>query len=396
MKFITSLALFGLAGVISAQAALLVYEPFEYGPDLSDSVLGALNGKDGGTGFAGTWEDMTSGSNNGEGFIYDDTGNTNGTNGAKPDWDGVVDNLPTVGGYVGLSPYSNDQQEDRLNARRTLGQSAGAMAGADGILWVSMIVHFEDNRFFFAPALALTDGGGFQERVTNLSDASNGLGIGNGGPPINDGRNETDVTASHYIVGTRDETTKTDITNLSTATADYVLVLKYAFGDDSDSVSAWAFAESDDLSEANFDANASTLTSSANIDEDSLTTLAVGITRAGNAYDEIRIGDSFGDVVSGGGSSAAAFAVTEIVYSPADELVTLSWNSQSNAAYTLLYARDPRNLGAGEGGDGDIGDDYTDNDEGGVDLDPEEGKIKIQFTNPDTEASDLFFSVHKN
>ena len=62
----------------------------------------------------------------------------------------------------------------------------------------------------------------------------------------------------------------------------------------------------------------------------------------------------------------------------------------------MLYARDPRNLGAGEGGDGDIGDDYTDNDEGGVDLDPEEGKIKIQFTNLDTEASAVFFSVHKN
>ena len=132
MKFITSLALLGLAGSISAQAALLVYEPFEYIPDLSDPLLGALNGKDGGAGFAGAWEDMTSGSNAGEGFIYDGTGNTEGSNGAKPDWDGVVDNLPSVGGYVGLSPYANDQLEDRLNARGALEQSAGAMAGADG------------------------------------------------------------------------------------------------------------------------------------------------------------------------------------------------------------------------------------------------------------------------
>jgi hypothetical protein len=47
-------------------------------------------------------------------FIYGSLGNTNGTNGSKPDWDGVVDNLPTAGGYVGLSPFVNDQFVDRL------------------------------------------------------------------------------------------------------------------------------------------------------------------------------------------------------------------------------------------------------------------------------------------
>lgn len=341
MKAKLILAMVALSGISASQGIVYVYEPFDYLPDLTEPVLGAQNGKDGGTGFAGAWEDMTSGSNAGEGFIYDSSGNTTGTNGVKPDWDGVVDNLPMAGGYVGLSPFVSDQLEDRINARRTLEQSAGAMAGADGIMWVSMAVHFEDNRFFFAPALALTDGGGFEERVTNLSDGSNGLGIGNGGPPINDGRNTTDVTASHYIAGTRDETTKTDITNLITGTADYVLVLKYEFGDVSDSVSAWAFTESDALTEAGFDANAGTLTSSANIDEDTLTTLAVGFTRAGNAYDEIRIGDSFEDVISaGGGSPAAPFAITEIIYDPVADTITLTWNSRPGELYSLRFTTD--------------------------------------------------------
>lgn len=266
----------------ASHAGLVVYEGFDY-------AVGVQNGLNGGTGFAGAWEDMTAGSNAGEGYVYSSSGNTEGTNGNKPDWDGAVDNLPQTGGYIGLSPFVNDSTQDRNNARRALAQSAGAMAGADRILWMSMAVHFEDNRFNFSPGLMLTDGGGFSERVRDITDGSTGIGIGHGSAW------GIDLNAITYNAGAFD--TRTNISNIST-TLDNVIVLKYEFGDTTDKVSAWFFTEDQALSEAVFDANALSTTSTFNIDEFTLDTLAVGITRAGNAYDEIRIGDSFTDVVT--------------------------------------------------------------------------------------------------
>ena len=104
-------------------------------------------------------------------------------------------------------------------------------------------------------------------------------------------------------------------------------------------------------------------------------------------------------IVTAGSSSSQPFAITEIDYAPDAEpnpTVTLSWNAQAGAIYTVYYSRDPGNLQEGESGDGDVEDSYEDNDAGGVDLDPEEGKITIEFANPDPDSSDLFFSVHKN
>jgi hypothetical protein len=98
-------------------------------------------------------------------------------------------------------------------------------------------------------------------------------------------------------------------------------------------------------------------------------------------------------------SGTSSFAITAIDYDPdaePDPTVSLSWNAQASATYTVYYSRDPGNLQEGEMGDGDVDDSYEDNDDGGVDLDPEEGKITIEFDNPDPDARDLFFSVHKN
>ena len=103
--------------------------------------------------------------------------------------------------------------------------------------------------------------------------------------------------------------------------------------------------------------------------------------------------------LTGGSPGSPPFAITEIDYAPDAEpnpTVTLSWNAQAGAIYTVYYSRDPGNLQEGESGDGDVEDSYEDNDAGGVDLDPEEGKITIEFANPDPDSSDLFFSVHKN
>jgi hypothetical protein len=83
-KLIQTICLLVLAGTLGARAGLLAYEPFDYPPDLTDPALGAQDGKGGGTGFAGGWEDMRSGSNAGEGFIYDSAGNTTRLQGDSP------------------------------------------------------------------------------------------------------------------------------------------------------------------------------------------------------------------------------------------------------------------------------------------------------------------------
>jgi len=323
-------ALGALGAITAAQGDLLVYEPFDYVVDLTDPVLGAQNGKDGGVGFAGPWEDLTSGSNDGEGFIYDSTGNTNGTNDLLPDWDGVIDNLPTSGGYVGLSPYVSDQFEDRNNSRRLLEQSAGAMAGADGVLWMSMAIHFQDNRFNFSPGLMFTDGGGFSERVRDMTDSSTGIGIGHGSAW------GIDLNAITYNAGTFD--TRTNVSNISTA-LDNVIILKFEFGAESDKVSTWYFTEDQTMTEADFDTNALATTSTFNIDENTLTTLAVGLTRAGNAFDEIRIGDTFDDVTTGTVAGAAPLQITGIVHDGVADTVTLTWTARANTSYIAKYSR---------------------------------------------------------
>jgi len=234
---------------------------------------------------------MTAGSNNGEGFIYGSSGNSGTENGSKPDWDGVVNNLPQAGGYVGLSPFSDDQTQDRNNARRLLAQSAGAMAGADGILWMSMAVHFEDQRFNFIPGLLLTDGGGFSERSRDITDGSTGIGIGHGTAWGGD------LNAVTYNAGSFDTRTIAAGSFGGAGSPDNVIILKFEFGPATDSVTTWYFGEDEVMSELAFDGSAGSTTSTFDIDENSLTTLAAGFTRAGNAYDEIRIGDTFNDVV---------------------------------------------------------------------------------------------------
>ena len=96
--------------------------------------------------------------------------------------------------------------------------------------------------------------------------------------------------------------------------------------------------------------------------------------------------------------AGSQFAITAIDYAPDAEIVTLSWTAQPGAVYTVYYARDPGNLQEGEFGDGDAGDNFTDNDTDPPisDLNREEGKITIEFANVEPEARELFFSVHKN
>ena len=56
--------------------------------------------------------------------------------------------------------------------------------------------------------------------------------------------------------------------------------------------------------------------------------------------DEIRVGNSFGDVVGGTIASSSPLQITEITYTPGDPSVSLTWNSKEGTSYAVRYSRD--------------------------------------------------------
>lgn len=279
------------------QAAVLVYEGFDYlVADADDLASGLLDGKNLGTGFDGPWIQSYENTNNASRpFIYGPEGNTiypTGQNPGQPNWDGVVDNLPQTGNYVGFTPMPNPLSGDRLNAHRPLAASAGDMAGPDGVLWASMAVHMPTTPGGGNIGFVFTTGTGFWERCIYLKSldgayAGNGIGIANGSANWNPS-NDIDTV----FIENGKEVAGANHVNISRS-QDNVVVLKFEFGA-TDTVSAWYFTEDQEMTEAAFNANAAGTTHT--IDEFTLTTLAVGMNGYENAYDEIRIGDTFNDV----------------------------------------------------------------------------------------------------
>lgn len=168
-----------------ANADILVYEGFNYTP-VNDRVGGAVHGKNGGVGWGGAWVDGTAGLP-GEAFVFDRRGNPEDLydgvyGGGYPDWDGASTNIPSTPNYSGCSDWSNSGgNQSYTHSYRALAQSADAMAGADNVLWVSMVVHFSNNGFSTVPGLALTDGGYLIDRSEVLqANGSTGDAIGIG------------------------------------------------------------------------------------------------------------------------------------------------------------------------------------------------------------------------
>ena len=278
-KFALSIAL--ISSLSAAQGALLVYEGFDYA--VGSDINTPLNG---GTGFSGAW---APGQQGGEITVYDAAsavGVTNGNAGGEIEWDGVVDNLPT-------SPSPNryiatgTSGADRITADRVLSQSAGALAGGDNILWASIVWHQQGSNFGRHVGFTLgTDG--LANRSVNID--SNGVGIGVGGA-----FNTGDVTPATWLNGALDVRTTTGASTVSFS-EDNIVILKFEFGA-TDTVTAYRFLESDVLSEATFNTNAISATSTFNIDENSLNVLSFSQSRGQEAIDEIRLGDSFDDVI---------------------------------------------------------------------------------------------------
>jgi hypothetical protein len=181
----SALALFSLFGSgLSSHAELLVYEPFDYEVH-NDETFGRLEGRNGGKGFAEAWKDLDGRDNDGCAFIFDVRGNPEDLYGGdwgagKLTWDGVVDNLPTMGNYVGGSDWNG--AGDRLNSTRKLARSAGDMAkGNGGVLWLSAVWHMPAQSFFAPVSIALTTkDGGITGRAHTITNGGDGIGTGNG------------------------------------------------------------------------------------------------------------------------------------------------------------------------------------------------------------------------
>ncbi|MCH8043125.1 MAG: PEP-CTERM sorting domain-containing protein [Planctomycetes bacterium] len=166
----------------SANADLLVYEPFAY-PD------GNLNGQGGALGTTGVWATEDTGWPDGwlvhpegelTGIVIDDAGTPNV-------FDGTVANLPTSGGFVGMPgpedrglPAGTDQGTGQLNASIALDPSVTATFTSDTTTWFSFVSVRGWDRNEGSPQFMIgtdpTSGRG-------LTMANSGNGIGGGGGP---------------------------------------------------------------------------------------------------------------------------------------------------------------------------------------------------------------------
>ena len=323
-----------LATLTASHGELLVYEPFDYKP-INDETYGRVAGRNGGLGFSAPWQDTQGPGSDGEAFIYDSRGNPKDLYGGtwgegKVDWDGMVDNLPTMGGYAAISDWSS---WDRLNSTRKLARSAGEMSKANrGVLWLSAVYHFPDSGFFAPVGLALTsDDGGLVERSTRITNNGNAIGVGNGTKFRNGMKRLNPMVWEKGV----DAVSKPG-TDISTK-KDNIIILKFEFGE-TDTVSAWYFTEDQEMSEDEFNQNAISCTSS--IDENTLDTLAFGTIRQGNAVDELRIATSFKDVISGRIPARQEVKITKRLYDAKKDQYFLQWASNPGETYGLYLAED--------------------------------------------------------
>ncbi|MFN3166080.1 MAG: hypothetical protein ACE37H_03345 [Phycisphaeraceae bacterium] len=266
----------------ACHAELLVYEGFQYTPGSTvDSPLS------GGLGFAGPWQ-RTEQATDDTAVVRDSTG----------DWDGAFNNPGVVigdgGTYVDGSPG-----DDRLRIQRPLSHSAGELAGDDNVLWASFILRQNGSNFGRHIGFALgTDGLRNRSLSVSTDPAFGGSGAGDAigvGGQIN----TTSITPVAYDDGLVSAINLTNPKTISTARPNLV-VLKYTFADGgaNDVVRAWAFHENEAVNELAF--NSLSTSTSTVIDQDALNILSFANSQVSvEAFDEIRLGDTFTDVVTG-------------------------------------------------------------------------------------------------
>lgn len=331
MKFsiIQFVILFG--SITTSHGELLVYEPFDYKVH-NHEIQGRLEGRNGGLGFGQAWKD-TAGSE-GYAFVYDQRGNApklfNGRRGAaKPAWDGVVDNLPTMGGYMGCSDWD---LSGSFHSTRKLARSAGEMSKANGgVLWMSAVFHMPNHGFFAPVGFALaSDESGFKERALAMDGKADAIGAGNG-------RNFRERKRLNPIIWKQgEEVAGTSGANIDSK-KDNIIIIKYEFGQ-TDKVSTWFFTEDQEMTEVAFNQNAAS--ASGEIDENTLNVLAVCTILNDNAIDEIRMGTSFQSVITGSIPARQEVKITKTLYDAKSDRYFLEWTSNKGEAYGIYLAED--------------------------------------------------------
>lgn len=319
--------------ITASHGELLVYEPFDYQTH-NHELHGRLEGRNGGLGFGAPWKD-TAGSP-GHAFIYDQRGNANklyngGRGEGKPAWDGVVDNLPTMGGYMGSSDWDFSGTSS-VHSTRKLVRSAGEMSKPNGgVLWVSAVFHMPNQSFFAPVGLALaSDESGFKDRALAMDGKADAIGAGNG-------RHFRDRKRLNPVVWQQgEEVAGANGANIDSK-KDNIIIIKYEFGE-TDKVSTWFFTEDQEMTEAAFNQNAAS--SSAAIDENALNVLTVCTILKDNAIDEIRMGTSFQSVITGSIPARREVKITKTLYDAKSDSYFLEWTSNKGEAYGIFLAED--------------------------------------------------------
>lgn len=310
---------------------LLVYEPFDYQAH-NHEIAGRLEGRNGGLGFAEAWKD-TSGAP-GHAFIYDERGNPEelydgGWGGGQLDWDGKVDNLPTMGGYAGISDWDKGGAP---HSTRKLARSAGEMAKKNGgVLWMSAVWHMPNQSFFAPVGLALaSDDSGFKDRAIAFDGQTDAIGAGSG-------RHFRERKRLNPVIWKKgEEVAGTPGTNID-GKKDNIVILKFEFGE-TDKVSTWYFTEDQEMTEAAFNENAAS--ASAEIDEDALNVLSICTILESNAIDEIRIGTDFQSVISGSIPARQEVKITRQLYDAKTDRYYLEVASNPGEVYGIYASHD--------------------------------------------------------
>jgi len=307
----------------SAQASLLVYEPFNYA---SGTVSGSgvlLSGQNGGVGMTGTWNVATTGSpgtNSATVYTQGTSSLVNSSAGVVNSYVGVVANLPTSGGYMGSKGLSGTAvTTDHLKAWRALDPSVTAAFTDGATTWLSYVSVRAFNSNAAAPKLAI----GAAELLEDRGHIAAGEAIGfGGGLGSNAGSNTSKLFGQMWDqavdgVGNFQNYDPTGLQALNSASTtpvpatDYfawdttsfgainILIAKITWHDSTPDIISYAkFAETDSLTEANFNAiakSSSTWATQRNLNQSQFDTISL----EGARYfvDELRLGTTFNDVV---------------------------------------------------------------------------------------------------
>ncbi len=268
----------------SAQAQLLLYEPFDYTADTPLTGLGTDS-----NGMTGTW---TAGVSQADGTAYV----LDAASGQV--WDGTLpgSSLPITGGFAGGNETIVPNNVDHFWGERPMDASVTETFVDGTTTWMSAVFALTNNPNHRKPMLAI--GAGALAGGGTRAQRADGQAIG-GGANYNDGSGV--IRASYWD----DETEPPDAIferhnsgGLGKKTPQEIFVAKIEWGAVTDTVTVYNFAIDDTLTEAEFDlATKQTITSVNNLDQSAFDTLSF----AGSRFflDEIRIGKTFDDVVTG-------------------------------------------------------------------------------------------------